>query len=284
MRWKNVKKVVSKLFFWARLSGLVSGLAALIVIIKFFGEIVRWLVSKSIIVWGILNQPVPINVVLVIFALIFIIFLIIKSRKTRLDEKDVFILGILDEREIRLSLLFKIYKQRFEAEPRTMSNCLVTIKQLEKKKLIECEVFTGGAKDIQEEMFKLTKKGQKRFEKLVPVIKKNAENIYNKVLAMPKMKVGSSELKRIEPHKEIIFILELLANQQNKSMTKTDLRNYYFKKFSNKKIIDFNIVWNRLETGNLIMEYRASPGYGSLDIYYMTDNGLVYHRTYRNNN
>jgi len=284
MRWKNVKKVVSKLFFWARLSGLVSGLAALIVIIKFFGEIVRWLVSKSIIVWGILNQPVPINVVLVIFALIFIIFLIIKSRKTRLDEKDVFILGILDEREIRLSLLFKIYKQRFEAEPRTMSNCLVTIKQLEKKKLIECEVFTGGAKDIQEEMFKLTKKGQKRFEKLVPVIKENAENIYNKVLAMPKMKFGSSELKRIEPHKEIIFILKLLANQQNKSMTKTDLRNYYFKKFSNKKVIDFNIVWNRLETGNLIMEYRASPGYGSLDIYYMTDNGLVYHRTYRNNN
>ena len=280
---EKVKKLASKPFFWPMVGALATVITALIMLIIYLGEIVRfvsWVLNK---VWGIFNQPVPINVVLVIFAIIFIVFLLIKSRKTRLNEKDMFILGILDEREIRLSLLFKIYKQRFETESRTMSNCLVTIKQLEKKKLIECEVFTGGAKDIQEEMFKLTKKGQKRFEKLVPVIKKNAENIYNKVLAMPKMKVGSSELKRIEPHKEIIFILELLANQQNKSMTKTDLRNYYFKKFSNKKVIDFNVVWNRLETGNLIMEYRASPGYGSSDIYYITDNGLVYHRTYRNN-
>lgn len=128
MRWENVKKVASKPFL-----KMISGLAALIVIIKFFGEIVRWLVPKSIIVWGILNQPVPIYVVLVIFVLILIVFLLIKLRKTKLSEKEVFILGILDEKEIGLNLLFKVYKQRFEAEPRTMSNCLVTINSLRRK-------------------------------------------------------------------------------------------------------------------------------------------------------
>lgn len=283
MIWGKVKKLASKPFFWKRLRGLVSGLAALIVIIKFFGEIARWLVSKSIIVWGILNQPVPIYVVLVIFVLILIVFLLIKLRKLRLNEKEMFMLGILDERELGLNLLFKVYKQRFDAESRTMSNCLVTIKQLEKKKLIKCATFTGGINDIQDELFQLTKKGRKRFEKLDSVIKEKAEGVYNKVLAMPKMKFGRKKLGRIEPNKEIIFILELLANQQKKSMRKTALSNYYFKEFSNKKVIDFNIVWNRLQTGDLITEYRGSPGYGRSYIYSITDRGVEYLRTYKEN-
>jgi hypothetical protein len=99
---------------------------------------------------------------------------------------------------------------------------------------------------------------------------------------MAKIKLGSRELKRIEPHKEIMFILELLANQQNKSMAKTALSHYYLKNFSNKKVIDFNILWNRLETGDLIIEYRGSTGYGSSDIYFITDEGLEYLRTFRN--
>lgn len=156
-------------------------------------------------------------------------------------------------------------------------------KQLEKKKLIECEVFTGGTKDIQDEMFKLTKKGQKRFKKLDSVIKKKAEDIYNKLLAMPKIKFERKKLERIEPNKEIIFILELLAKQQNRSMRNTALRNYYFKNFSNKKVIDFNIVWNRLQTGDLITEYRGSPGYGRSYIYSITDRGVEYLRTYKEN-
>lgn len=280
---EKVKKLASKPFFWKKLRGLVSGLAALIVIIKFFGEIARWLVSKSIIVWGILNQPVPIYVVLVIFALVLIVFLLIKLRKLRLNEKEMFILGILDERELGLNLLFKVYKQRFGTESRTMSNCLVTIKQLEKKKLIKCEAFTGGIDDIQDELFQLTKKGQKRFKKLDSIIKGKAEDTYKKLLAMPKMKFERKKLERIEPNKEIIFILELLAKQQSRSMRNSTLRNYYFKNFSNKKVIDFNIVWNRLQTGDLITEYRASPGYGRSYIYSITDRGVEYLRTYKEN-
>jgi len=279
MIWKNVIKVVSKPFFLK----MLTGLAALIVIIKFFGEIVRWFAPKSIIVWGILNQSVPIYVVLAIFVLILIVFLLIKLREHRLNEKEMFILGILDEREIGLNLLFKVYKQRFKAESRTRSDCLENIKQLEMKKFIRCAALAGGINGIQDELFQLTKKGRKRFEKLDSVIKEKAEGVYNKVLAMPKMKFGRKKIERIEPHKEIISILELLANQQKKSMRKTALSNYYFKEFSNKKVIDFNIVWNRLETGNLIEEYRASAGYESPDIYFITEEGLVYLRTYKEN-
>jgi len=200
-----------------------------------------------------------------------------------LNEKEMFILGILDEREIGLNLLFKLYKQRFEKESRTMSHCLVTIKQLEMKKLIRCAAHAGEINSIQDELFQLNKKGQKRFEKLDSIIREKSENIYNKLLAMPKMKLGSRELKRIEPHKEIMFILELLTNQQNRSMKKTALSNHYFKNFSNKKVIDFNILWNRLETGDLIMEYRASISYGRSDIYFITEKGLEYLRTYKEN-
>ena len=277
------KKIVAGLFIVAAIITIITNLKFVWNCLKFFGEIARfvgWGLNK---VWGILNQPLPIYVILVIFVLILIVFLLIKLRKLRLNEKEVFILGILDEREIGLNLLFKAYKQRFEAEPRTRSNCLENIKQLEMKKLIRCAAFAGGINGIQDELFQLTKKGQKRFEKLDSVIKEKAEGVYNEVLAMPKMKLGRKKLERIEPNKEIISTLELLVNQQNRSMEKTALSNYYFKKFSNKKVIDFNIVWNRLETGGLILEYRASPGYGSLGIYVITEKGLEYLRTYKEN-
>jgi DNA-binding PadR family transcriptional regulator len=247
------------------------------------GKIVRfvgWGLNKA---GGILIQPAPIYVFLVFFVLILIVFLLIKLRKTKLSEKEMFILGIIDERELGLNLLFKVYKQRFEEDPRTKSNCVVTIKQLEKKKLIRCEAFTGGINGIHDELFQLTKKGRKRFEKLDSVIKEKAEGVYNKLLAMPKMKFGRKKLERIEPNKEIIFILELLAKQQKRSMRNTALRNYYFKNFSNKKVIDFNIVWNRLQTGDLITEYRGSPGYGRSYIYSITDRGVEYLRTYKEN-
>lgn len=283
MIWENVKKAVFKPFLWKRLIGLAALITALIKLIEYLGKIVRfvgWGLNK---VWGILNQPLPIYVILAIFVLILIVFLLIKLRKLKFNDKEMFILGILDEREIGLNLLLKVYKQRFKAESRTRSNCLKNIEQLEMKKLIRCAALAGGINGIQDELFQLTKKGRKRFEKLDSVIKEKAEGVYNKVLAMPKMRLGSSELKRIEPHKEIISILELLANQQKKSMRKTALSNYYFKEFSNKKVIDFNIVWNRLETGSLIEEYRASAGYESPDIYFITEEGLVYLRTYKEN-
>jgi len=261
---------------------VLSGLGGLYFVIKFFGEIVRFLISQSTEFWKILNRTIPIYAVLVILVFILIVLLLIKLRKFRLNEKETFILAILDKREIGLNLLFKLYKQRFEKESRTMSHCLLTIKQLEMKKFIICPALTGGINGIQNELFQLTKKGQKRFEKLDSVIKEKAENIYNEILNMAKIKLGSRELKRIEPHKEIMFILELLANQQNKSMAKTALSNYYFKNLSNKKVIDFNILWNRLETGDLIIEYRGSTGYGSSDIYFITDEGLEYLWTFRN--
>jgi hypothetical protein len=278
----KIKKLASKAFFWPMIGALAALITALITLISYLGKTVRfvgWGLNK---VWGILNQPVPIYVVLVIFALTLIVFLLIKLRKHRLNEEETFILAILDKREIGLNLLFKLYKQRFEKESRTMSHCLLTIKQLEMKKLIKCAALSGGINGIQDELFQLTKKGQKRFEELDSVIKEKAENIYNEILNMAKIKLGSRELKRIEPHKEIMFILELLANQQNKSMAKTALSNYYFKNLSNKKVIDFNILWNRLETGDLIIEYRGSTGYGSSDIYFITDEGLEYLRTFRN--
>ena len=277
---EKVKKVASRTFFWT----VLSGLAGLILIINFFGEIVWFLVSQSIIVWRILNQLVPIYAILVIFVLILIVFLLTKLRKTRLNEKEMFILGILDGKERRLSLLFRAYKQRFEVESRTMSNCLVTIKQLEKKKLIKCETCAGGIKDVQDEMLKLTKKGQKRFEKLDSVIKEKAEDIFSEVSdSMQKIKSGRRKKEQIEPHNEIMFILESLANERDRSMTRPTLSNYYFKKFSNKKVADFNIAWSKLEASDLIIQNRGSTGYGSSDIYFITDEGLDYLWTYKEN-
>jgi len=278
---KKAEKVVSNIFFRTTLR-ILGAITGLILVINFFGKIVRFLISLSTAFWRIFNRTVPIYIVLVIFVLILIVFLLIRLRKLRLNEKETFILAILDEREIGLNLLFKLYKQRFEKESRTMSHCLVTIKQLEMKKLINCAALSGGINGIQDELFQLTKKGQKRFKELDSIIIVKAENIYNKISDMPKMKLGSRELKRIEPHKEIMFILELLESQQNRSMTKTALSNHYFKNYSNKKVIDFNILWNRLETGDLIMEYRASIGYGRSDIYFITEEGLGYLWTFRN--
>lgn len=180
--WKKIKKILSRPFFWT----VLSGLGGLYFVIKFFGEIVRFIISQSAEFWRIFNQTVPIYIVLFIFVFILIVLLLIKLRKHRLNEKEMFILGILDEREIGLNLLFKLYKQRFEKESRTMSHCLITIKQLEMKKLIKCAALSGGINSIQDELFQLTEKGQKRFEKLDSTIREKSENIYNKLLAMAK--------------------------------------------------------------------------------------------------
>jgi len=158
--------------------------------------------------WNILNQNIPVFIV-VILGIVF--FVIAKGIGRKLTEKDVLIISFLDEGERGLGLLFRAYKKVFPAESRTMSKCMATLQKLEKRKLIKVAALTGGTNAVQDELFKLTKKGLKRYRKFDAVLRERGSVIFDELTEQPRESEGVS---RIEPHEEV-KLEELILDKEH---------------------------------------------------------------------
>ncbi|MGB7294573.1 MAG: hypothetical protein WBC70_03215 [Candidatus Aminicenantales bacterium] len=155
------------------------------------------------------------------------------------------------------------------------------MKKLEKRKLIELGCQTGGVYKVQDELFKITKKGQKRLKKISESLKSQAENIFEEIYKeVHNLSSIICRIKNEETIKEIVYILGILANQLDKKRLKSVLQNDYFGKFRNKEVSDFNYVWSFLEREDLIVQDRGitgyGGGYGELP-FYITDKGLEFY-------
>lgn len=60
--------------------------------------------------------------------------------------------------------------------------------------------------------------------------------------------------EKLEPHEEIIFILNLLASQPNRVLKQRNLWDKYHLKYKGRKEADFQIILNDLDNENLIHE------------------------------
>jgi len=247
----------------------LSILASISIIYDFLTNKIGFVIPTLRFLWKFLNQRIPIFIVI---ALVLAVLILIKQTGLKLTEKEVFIISLLDEGERGLGLLFKSYKKTFPAEPRTMSNCMTTIQKLEKRKLIKVEALTGGINTIQDELFKLTKKGLKRYRKLDAAIKEKGEVfIFSEVTEHTRECEG--EL-RIEPHEEVVFFLTLLANQINRSMAFRFIDPQYMRQFAGKERADLQILINILERNGLI-EKVAMGNLGEIG-YTILTRGLTY--------
>jgi hypothetical protein len=163
-----------------------------------------------------------------------------------------------------------------------MSNCVSALKRLERKKLVHCEGLSGGAQDVQDEDFKLTKKGLKRYKALDSVLKEKADRIFDELAeSTESRKPEKRKEERIESHDEIMFILYLLASQPDKHLDKAVLGSSYFKKFPQKGTTDFHIMWDRLENSGFIDQRHDQTGYGVTNDFFITSRGLDYYATYK---
>jgi hypothetical protein len=204
----------------------------------------------SIFIAELTNTKVPMGTLFYLILAIFIVVLIKrKIRNLSLNSKEKFIISILNERELGFRILFKAYKAKFEKETRVISNCVSTVRQLKKKGLVESQAYGGRINGITDELWRLTNKGKKQYEKL-DGIKEEAEQILRQALSEGSQ--GGDKPKRLEPHDEVMFILNEFANQRDKKLHKDILRRKYFAAFKNKTEADFNIIWSRLEREGLI--------------------------------
>jgi len=247
----------------------LSILASISIIYDFLTNKIGFVIPTLRFLWKFLNQRIP---VFIVIALVLAVLILIKQIGWKLTEKEVFIISLLDEGERGLGLLFKAYKKTFPAEPRTMSNCMTTIQKLEKRKLIKVEALTGGINTIQDELFKLTKKGLKRYRKLDAAIKEKGKVfIFSEVTEHTRECAG--EL-RIEPHEEVVFFLTLLANQINRSMAFRFIEPQYMRQFTGKERADLQVLINILERNGLI-EKVAMGNLGEIG-YTILTKGLTY--------
>jgi hypothetical protein len=197
----------------------------------------------------ILNYRIPL---FLIIAVGLAILLLIKLKSWKLSDKEVFVISVLDEGERGLDRLFKAYKKAFPAESRTISNCTAIIKKLERKKLIEMPILTGGIGSVQDEVFRLTKKGLKKYKKLDVAIKERGQALFfSEVAERARERIRET---LIEPSEEVMFFLKLLANQVAKSMTFRVIEPDYRKRFPSKERADFQVLINNLEKAGLIEE------------------------------
>jgi hypothetical protein len=232
------------------------------------------------ILYNILIFKIPVWILLVLSLSAFLVFRL----KTRtLNERQKFILSILDEREVRLIDLAFAYKKCWPNESRIKTKSFKTLNKLERLKLIKLGCLVGGINTVQEELFKATDKGKKRMKKIEERIRDKAEKIYDEVYHEARgLKPLDVEIEdRIE---EIVFILKFPANEEEKKELKSVLQFNYYNQFTDKKISDFNYVWSILERKNLVRQDRGSTGYGgsySELPFYITDRGLQLYNDYK---
>jgi hypothetical protein len=248
MKWEKLWKTLSN----KKSEGIIATVASILIILDIVTKKINFVIPVVNFLWRIIKEKVPI---FYIVALILIVFILIKIRSRRLNEREKFIIGFLDEGERGIRLLFKAYKIKYPNESRTMSNCAIIVKQLEKKKLVKCEAFTGGINSIQDELFKLTKRGQKRFEKLDSKIKEDTARILGDISgASESPKPEKDKAKRIEPHEEVIFILNLIASVPNRTLSLRVLEVGFMNKFKKNELSELQIVLNDLKEEGFISE------------------------------
>lgn len=258
----RIKSMVSKPNFWIIFTGVCTFILLLLSLYQAEFKIRPIFICIS----EVANIKIPLFVL--VYAILGILFIIFVLRKTRrLNKKEKFIVSILGKRELGFKILFKTYKTKFEKESRIISNCVSTVGQLKKRGLVESPLCSGRINGITDELWRLTNKGKKQYDK-IDETKEEAEQILRHALSE-----GSQEgdkPKRLEPHDEVIFILNELANQRDERLHKDILRSKYFGMFKNKTEADFNIVWRKLEREELVGIY----GYNSR--HSITGEGLDY--------
>lgn len=275
-----IKQAFSKqIILRAYLPALVVGLILFIIdrtvpefnLIEIINGFGRFLLS-------FLKISIPIYALLVLMIAAFVIF---KISTKKLGYRQKFILSLIDGREISLIKIFIAYKRMFLNDSRTMTHCFLQMKKLEKRKLIELGCQTGGIYTVQDELFKITKKGQRRLEKISESLKNQAENIFEEIYREDhNLSSMMSRVKNEETIKEIVYVLGILANQLDKKRVKSVLQNDYFGKFRNKEVSDFNYMWSILEKEDFVSQDRGitgyGGGYGELP-FYITDKGLEFY-------
>jgi len=231
----------------------------------------------------ILTLNIPLYIILIIILLAIVLY---KIKKLKLNEEQKFILSMINERELGIKTLFIAYKKEFPNTSRTMSECIRAITKLENLKLVKLEAFTGGMQDIQDELFQITDKGRKRIRKMDTETKAEAEKIFEDIYYKKnEKKVATDKIKRLEPKKQMVYILEILANQLDRKKKKSVLRNDYFEEFRKKDISDFNYVWSILEKKGFVSQSRGTTGYGGSYEelpFYITDKGLEFYLENKN--
>ena len=84
----------------------------------------------------------------------------------------------------------------------------------------------------------------------------------------------AEKVKKLEPNIEIIFILDVLANQSDRTLEQRYLWDKYLLKFKEKKQSDFQIILNELENHYLIEETECGE-LGEI-CWFITTIGLTY--------
>jgi len=280
-----MKKLIKQLFSKQKIKYWIPGLSMVLLSLILDRTIPEFSVANIIvrfaqILFNILIFKIPIWILLALSLLAFLVFWL----KTRtLNEKQKFILCILDERDVRLIDLAFAYKKCWPNESRIKTKCFKILSKLERLKLSKLGCLVGGINTVQEEQFEATDKGKKRMKKIEERIKDKAEKIYDELYREARgLEPLDMEIEdRIE---EIVFILKFPANEEEKKELKSVLRFNYTNQFTDKKMSDFNYVWSILERENLVEQGRGITGYGgsySELPFYITNRGLQLYNDYK---
>lgn len=264
MKKDKIKKIVRSWWF----TPLTVLIALTVSILDLFLKQFNVIVPVIIFLWKLININIPFYAIIILAILASIVL------RHAINKKDKFILSLLDGRELNLSKLLSA------CETIKMSGCIGIIGRLEARNLILSPATSGGIKDIRDVYFRLTEKGQKRLKRIEYRIKKMAEDIYNEVC---------NELRNLDPteeeitpiKKEIIYTLQFLANEEDKSSSKSVLRFNYTNMFTDKEMSDFNYMWSVLENKRLVEPDLSSGGYSELK-FTITHKGLKFYNDYKN--
>ena len=228
-------------------------------------------------IWVVLGQKVP---VFIIVAIIGIVFVGVWLRHNRLTVEETFILSFIDEGERGLEILSRAYKRRFPQESRALSKCCVNIKRLEAKKYVINSAFTGGIDNVQDELFKLTKRGLRKYKKLDPLIITEADKYYSEIRSVASKAKNSAPLGIKEDVKSLKFTEEhglilTMLGVSSKAVDEERLFDEYKKRFPSKGRLGFKYIMEDL----LRVEF-IDPGspYSYGNPYSLTSKGLFFLR------
>ncbi|MEN6559275.1 MAG: hypothetical protein ABFD52_00685 [Acidobacteriota bacterium] len=261
--WKLIKRTETILVI----------LSSLFILLDALTNIIGFAVPTFRFIWNLLILKVPIVIIIAIGLVVFFLIRLV-SRKLSLEEE--FIISFLDEGERGLKLLIRAYKQAFPSESRTISECVAGVRGLERKKLIRISIFTGGANSVQDELFKLTKRGLKAFKRLGAIVKKQGNDIF---IGLSQQSVPRASTSRLEPHEEIVFFLSLVASEANRSLAFRFIEPQYQRQFPRRSRVDFQVLINVLKTNNLVAEVEVGE-FGEIG-FEILEAGLIYLQRFR---
>lgn len=263
MKKDKIKKIVCSWWF-TPLIGLIALMFTILDLILKFNVIV----PVIIFLWKLKKINIPIYAIIILTILASIVL------RHAINKKEKFILSLIDERELNLSKLLIAF------ETMKISGCIGIIGRLETKKLILSAARSGGIKDIRDVYFRLTDKGKNRLNRIGDRIKEKTEDIYNEVChELRNLDMTEEELMPIK--KEIIYTLQFLANEEDRSSTKSVLRFNYTNMFTDKEVSDFNYMWSVLENKRLVEPEGSLGGYSEMK-YFITYKGLRFYKAHKN--